>query len=475
MPVKAAPPAPELDPARRDGDTVGALAADALRVAARFLDSIEGDAIGPRESLVDDARVCRNIADAVAQNPLRNSSRVLAPTDLGGRFFTLTERMWTNAEVAAYLMGHVADLMEALPAADGALRNQLLLDAQRLRQVSAVISLAPNARLGSRLTELLPLLRALEKPIEGERPFPPLLIDGVTADPVFAAAAEDAYRIVTGRELTDLPGMAAAVWSGKLAMAWLRTRDRGWPLTGTEAAAVAEAVRHPRAPWSRAPGIPGEWADLGPEAAAEVLRLIGAHHRVGPARAPFPVAGFCDRVRTLPLRCHRGVMLIETQGRVGGGAVGIATFLLTEDKVLAVDGGSVWIHDLNDAVGFHLGDDGTRLDYVRLFMNSVRHEGERFQPVEAYEALAHRAIDTDALRDLCVGHARLIEPAGFDAEGRWLFLAVLCYRQAFFAAGLALTPDGQLEMIDDRTLAEAPVRSERMEGLFAVVEAEETR
>ena len=108
-------------------------------------------------------------------------------------------------------------------------------------------------------------------------------------------------------------------------------------------------------------------------------------------------------------------------------------------------------------------------------MNCVRHEGERFQPVEAYEALAHRATDSDALRDLCVGHARLIEPAGFDAEGRWLFLAVLCYRQAFFAAGLALTPDGQLEMIDDRMLAEAPARSERMEGLFSVLEAEETR
>jgi hypothetical protein len=474
MPVQAAPPAPELDPARRDGDSVGALAADALRVAASFLDSIESDTVGARESLVEDARVCRNLADAVAQDPLRNASRALAPTDLGGRFFTLTERMWPNAEVAGYLLGHVADLMEALPAADGAMKNQWLLEAQRLRRVKEILSAAPNARLGPRLTELMPLLRALEKPVDGEKPILPHLIDGVTADPVFDAASHDAYRIVRSRELADLPGMAAAVWAGKLAMAWLRTRDRGWPLTEAEAAAVAAAVRHPHAPWSRAPGIPGDWTDLGPEAAAEVLRLIGAHHREGPARAPFPLAGFCDRVRTLPLRCHGGVMLIETQGRVRGGTVGIATFLLTDEKVLAADGNAAWIHDLNDAVGPHLHDDGARLDYVRLFMNCVRHEGERFQPVEVFEPLAHRATDTDALRDLCVGHARTIEPAGFDNEGRWLFLAVLCHRQAFFAAGLALTPDGLLEMIDDRMLAEAPARSERMEGLFSVLDTEET-
>lgn len=474
MRAKAAPQAPQLDPAQREGDTVGVLAGDALRFAAAFLDSIESDEADARERLADEAMVCRKMAEAVAHAPLRNSSQVLTPTDLDGRFFTLTERMWSNTVVASYLLGYAADLMNALPAADGGLKNRLLLDAQQLRRVKMLLDIAPNAELGPRLTELMPLLRGLERPVEGEKPFSPLLIDGVTADPVFAAAAEDAYRIVTGRELTDLPGMVSAVWSGKLAMAWLRARDEGWPLTKVEADAVAEAVRHPREPWCGAPGVTGDWTDLEPEAAAEVLRLIGAHHRVGPARSPFPVAGFCDRVRTLSLRCHGGVMLIETQGRVGGGAVGIATFLLTEDKVLAVDGGSAWIHNLNDAVGFHLGDDGARLDYVRLFMNCVRYEGERFQPVEAYEALAHRATDSDALRDLCVGHARLIEPAGFDAEGRWLFLAVLCYRQAFIAAGLALTPDGQLEMIDDRMLAEAPARSERMEGLFSVLEAEET-
>ncbi len=476
LPVATAPGdlAYHDDPARREGDTVGVLAGDALRFAADFLDSVESEHAGARETLARDAEVCRKMADAVARAPLGNSARVLTPTDLDGRFFTLTERMWPNAQVAGYLLGHVAELMKVLPAADGALKNRLLLDAQRLQRTQTLLKIAPNAQLGPRLTELMPLLKELELPVEGEKPFPPLLIDGVTADPVFHAAAQDAYRIIVGRELDDLPGMASAVWSGKLALAWLQAQEKGWPLTSAEAGLLTEAVRAPREPWRRAPGVPGDWSDLDAEAAGEVLRLIGAHHRVGQARAPFPLAGFCDRVRALSLRCHGGVMLIETQGRVSGGATGIASFVLTQDKVLAVDGTSAWIHDLNDAAGPHLHDEDARLDYIRLFTNCVRHGGERFQPAESFEDLADRATDADALRDLCVGHARAIEPAGFDADGRWLFLLVVCHRQALFATGLALAPDGTVEMIDDRLLAEnVPVRSERMDGLFVVLESEE--
>ena len=475
MHAEAAPTALELDPARREGDTVGVLAAAALRVAADILDSIDSDAVADRESLAEDARVCRVMAEAVGRAPLNNSSRVLAPTDLGGRFFTLTERMWRNAEVAGYLLGHVADLLEALPAADGALKNRLLVDAQRLRQVATLVRLAPNGRLGPRLTELMPLLRGLDKPREGERPFPSLLIDGVTGDAEFWAAAQDAYRIVVGGELDDLPAQARAVWAGKLAMSWLRRRDDGQPLTEAETRRIAEAVHAPREPWSRTPFVPGDWSEQGPEAAVAVLNLIGAHHRLGPARTPFPLAGFCDRVRTLPLRCHGGVMLIEVQGRVEGGTVGIASFLLTDDRVLAIDGTSAWIHDLNDAVGPHLREEGARLDYVRLFMNSVRNDGERFQPVESADSLADRATDPDAVHALCAGHARLIEPGGFDADGRWLFLLVVCHHRAFFATALALTPDGLLEMVADDMLVDTlPVRSERMDGLFAILDTEET-
>lgn len=462
-----------LDPRRRTDETVGALARDALIVAADFLESLRSeDADGDRRSR-DEARVCRAVAGAVARAPLGDACGALKPNDLDGRFFTRTERIVTNTEVSLHLLDHVASLMQSLPAADGALAGQLRMQARALRQVEHLLRVAPNATLGPRLDALLPLLRRLETPMAGERPFPSLLIDGVTGDPEFHAAARDAYHIVVGRALEDLPAPAAAVWYGKLALPWLKVRDAGSHLTTVEAARIRQALDAPGDPWLRAPLATGTWDDLDPQTGAQVLRLIGVHHRVGARRTPLPLAAFCDRVRCRPLACFAGAMLVETQGRLSGGVTGIAAFVVTGDQVVAVDGQSAWIHDLNDLAGLHLQTPEARLDYVRLFMNSVRHEGELFQPLETVEVLAHRTDRPEALQDLCGRYARPVRPAGFDAEGRWLFDLTVCYRQAVFAATLALTPDGLLEMVRDDLLIEAlPVRSERLEGLFATVDLE---
>ena len=44
----------------------------------------------------------------------------------------------------------------------------------------------------------------------------------------------------------------------------------------------------------------------------------------------------------------------------------------------------------------------------------------------------------------------------------------------FFATGLALAPDGFVEMIDDTLLADGvPVLSERMDGFFVILEPKE--
>lgn len=468
-----ADPVSHLDPRRRAGETVGGLARDALALAANFLESVRSDDTAHDRRARDEARVCRAIGGAVARAPLGDAYRVLKPDDLDGRFFTRTERVVTNTEVSLYLLDHAAGLMQSLPAVDGALANQLRVQARALQQVEQLLRVAPNATLGARLDELLPLLRRLERPTAGERPFPPLLIDGVTADPVFHAAAQDAYRIVVGRELEDLPPMATAVWSGKLALAWLKVRDTGQPLTTVEAAGIRQALDQPQTSWSRAPLLAGDWRDLDPDTGASVLRLIGVHHRVGTQRTPLPLAAFCDRVRSRPLACFDGAMLIETQGRLTGGVTGIAAFVVTGDQVVAVDGSSAWIHDLNDLAGSHLQSPEARLDYVRLFMNSVRHEGELFQPLEAVEALSHRVVRPEALRELLEPRARPITPAGFDEEGRWLFALTVCYRQAVFETRLALTPDGILEMVgDDLLLENLPVRSERMEGLFVTADLE---
>lgn len=58
---------PDLEPARRVGDTVGVLAHDALLGAARFLDTVESDDETATEPFAGSARMCRIVAEAVAR------------------------------------------------------------------------------------------------------------------------------------------------------------------------------------------------------------------------------------------------------------------------------------------------------------------------------------------------------------------------------------------------------------------------
>ena len=70
-------------------------------------------------------------------------------------------------------------------------------------------------------------------------------------------------------------------------------------------------------------------------------------------------------------------------------------------------------------------------------------------------------------------HVRDILPDGFDDEGYRRFRATICYGDALFDAVFALTPDGLLEMVDDEPVAEGlPLRKERLEGLFLVLDEE---
>ena len=83
-PSAGARPGPVLDHAQRAGDTVGALAADALVLCADIFESVESNDAGVRARLEDKARVARKLIGPMRLSPLSNVSRVLAPSDLGG-------------------------------------------------------------------------------------------------------------------------------------------------------------------------------------------------------------------------------------------------------------------------------------------------------------------------------------------------------------------------------------------------------
>lgn len=459
--------------------TVAECAARALRDAAGFLEA--SAAVGPEEAAASArhrADVCRRIAVTIVDHPSSSIRAVLRPNDLEGRFETGTERVHALADAACWLLRETAAAVRDAQASNAATANSLLELACALERAARLLELAPNAGFGPRLRECLPYLQKLQS---GENALPPgpgclteiedawLDVPGLLAEPQFHALARDCCRMRDGRDLDEMPAQVREAWSARLAGHWRRRNAGKQPLRAPEMERLDHAVRHPRFAWASPPQTPGNWHEPAPADAVAVLALIGQWHRVGDRRAPFPLAHACDRVRTRRLACYDGALLVEVQGVSGNGRVGIASFLLADDGVHAIDGRSLWLHERNELFGAGLDGPDAWLDYLRLFATRVHADEGAFWPLESADDLLARALDVESVRAACAPHAHPVRPCGCDDEGRRLFAAAVCYGQGLYESVFALSPDGLLEMVDDRPLAtDLPLRVMRMDGLFVV-------
>jgi hypothetical protein len=458
---------------------VAECAARALRDAAGFLDIA---ATGEQEAAAASARhradVCRRIAAMIASHPSSSIRAVLRPDDLEGRFETGTECVHALADAACWLLRETAAAMRDAWASDGVAANSLRELAYVLERAARLLELAPNAEFGTRLRECLPYLQKLHS---GENALPPgpgglteiedawLDVPGLLAEPRFHALARDCCRMRDGRDLDEMPSQMREVWSASLAGYWRKRNAGKQSLRTPEMERLDHAVRHPRFGWASPPLMRGSWRELSPADAMAVLALIGQWHRVGDCRVPFPLAHACDRVRTRQLACYDGALLVEVQGMSGNGRVGIASFLLADDGVHAIDGRSLWLHERNELFGTGLDGPDAWLDYLRLFATRVHADEGAFWPLESADDLLARALDVESVRTACASHAHPIRPCGYDEEGRRLFSTAVCYGQGLYESVFALAPDGLLEMVDDRPLAAGlPLRVMRMDGLFLV-------
>lgn len=234
----------------------------------------------------------------------------------------------------------------------------------------------------------------------------------------------------------------------------------------TETATLQYNLAHPRAPWVMPPTLPGAWTEQTGEDAVSLLRLIGASHQVDDL--PFTLALHLDRVRTRPLACYGGVMLVEAQGY--DPAPGIAAFILHEGGVLRLDGRSQPIHDFNGETGPQLETDEARSDYALLFMNWVHGSEGRFQPLVADAAFAHRLLSGEEKASGLVDEHRLDalafeEQTDVEQKPSWCATMPVLYSNTLFQARMRILPDGTMVMEDDEPqVADLPLLIEMQQG-----------
>jgi hypothetical protein len=111
--------------------------------------------------------------------------------------------------------------------------------------------------------------------------------------------------------------------------------------------------------------------------------------------------------------------------------------LVTDTGSFLLDGSSAPVHAANTEEALKLTADSAA-DYLRFFLFAVRGEGGPFLLVEDPPRGDDPSTRTQAL-----------EPAGVDAQGRFLFRAVIAYENTVFNCTLAVSSGGEAEMLDD--------------------------
>ncbi|MGA0543976.1 hypothetical protein ACO2Q1_01740 [Brevundimonas sp. VNH65] len=451
---------------------VADMAAHLLRRAAEMSDSLADSNASLAEPFRRNAETYRMMADHVAQDPRGDPVVSGVHVKLEGLVDPTSDRRWSHGEIGARMLRDAAQLAEGL-AAQG---NPALLDVAALfRQAAMFLSSAPDALLDQELVGLSPYLAACDRVQQGApiRRVASTQIDRLLAHSEFRAIAARTFELATARGFDTLSEEPQQAWAGNIAAVWMdRHGPPAFDLTSEQDEALAYAVSHPRGPWRLPPLLAGEWTELGPDDALAVMRVVGAAVRLGQTETPVVLHHYCDRVRTRSLACHGGLLAVEIQGYGAGGEPGIISAIVLADGVFIADGTSAPIHNLNDRFGAGLDTPEARRDYALLFLNWVRANDGRFQPLETAHDVDHRLAEPAWARDHLGPLAAPLTELGALPNGGWRLRTPVVHGGGVFIADFQLSPDGQMEMVDDQMLLpSAPIRAEVMDGLLVRLDA----
>lgn len=453
-------------PVLAEGEVVAVLGAKLLRGAADFFDALTRDNPGAPPAFGEMADACRTVAEAVERAPRGDPMRLDSKVAIEDLIPEGSEARITNADLAARMLADSAEAMRAVDGGEDELRAQLLASAIACDEVAGLLKLAPEARIGPELRDLRPYLEA-GSGRSFDPPADPAVVDALMEEPLFVERAEQVFRTAYGKDFNGMAQEARHRWASLLAGEWIK-REGPVPvaLTPDQRAGLEHALAHPRADWVMPPILPGPWTEAGAGDAAVLLELISEKVRVGPARVPMAEALMCDRVRTRPLACHGGVLLVEAQGYSGDMSPGIVQALIHDNHILIADGASAPLHDFNDVVSPALDTAQARRDYLQLFVNWVRQdEGNRFQIIETPAQLADRLPGRPDLVEANAGHLAPLVDRGRDSDGAWRMSAVVGYDDALFRTVFAVTDTGLVEMVDDEPIASGvPLSREVQDG-----------
>jgi hypothetical protein len=207
--------------------------------------------------------------------------------------------------------------------------------------------------------------------------------------------------------------------------------------------------------------LSGEWRTLsGEEARRAFFQLF-----LG-MRSHFDLLGDIRQLRALSLPFYANATLVEARGWDTWGHPLVLNAVVRTEDVVALDGTSIPIHDLNAVQAPTLESEEQAKAYLRFFTGAIQGKEGPFQIVEKPSDLWWNAGERNCQRDPVF--TGMLEPlaAQRDGQGGWNANATMVYSDVLFKIKLHVDPKGMVEMGEDQPLRVGlPIRGVRNSGV----------
>lgn len=229
---------------------------------------------------------------------------------------------------------------------------------------------------------------------------------------------------------------------------------------------VPTAIGEATPPWPARPLMDGDWQDLPPDQFSEVMQKLRSHRdALSPyliRRNEWPVPVEPSRLRRLSLACYNNAALIEAEIQETGEQSGVLTFLLHEQGGTLLNGrrGVEQIRRLNKWNPPQLHTPEQAVAYLKFVVGAMDPGDGNFRILEEAHSIDWKTdVDRTAHADL----EQVIQPLEIRKKGdNWIGVAIIQYKADLYRAELALSPGGQLQMVDDQALgSNLPIKVRR--------------
>ncbi|MBU1334786.1 MAG: hypothetical protein KJ944_17015 [Alphaproteobacteria bacterium] len=221
------------------------------------------------------------------------------------------------------------------------------------------------------------------------------------------------------------------------------------------------------AKWVGAPIIPGDWFDILPDEASEILTILGEYLRSAELPA-FLAQAQLQGMRALELDAYPDWLLIECQAQINSESVVLFNYMFGPTGAILLDGRADALHAFNRLAGINIVGPQAAGECLSFSCGSVRSGLGRFEIIGSIADLYFSQGTTRLQKTAVRRQLKPLRQVQTDESGI-VFQTTVRYGTSLFHSLFRVPPAGHVEMLEDHEIEfEATLETELFEGPFRI-------